>query len=148
MVTIEPLAFCQSSLMLTYQGHGATAGIGTQVSQIALLKDEMVERISHGFLPIVIEGNQEIAWIYLNTVDDPRGYEGEDFDGIQTDYEELFMDLFPIRIDEDLKKLLNKQRGGYKQFFKTIGVEYLDPQKTNGEIVSKINYDKFDKFVY
>ena len=142
MVAIGPLASSQhASLMLTYQGNGVSAGIGTQVPQIPLLKDEMVERISKGYLPIVIEGNKQIAWIYLNTVDDPRGYEGEDFDEIQTEYIELSMDLFPIKINKKLRRKLQK---GYDKFFETIGVEYF---MENGEVISKIDYDKFEKFI-
>lgn len=143
MVAIEPFASSQhTSLMLTYQGNGVTAGIGTQAQQIPLLKNEMVERISNGYLPIVIEGDKQIAWIYLNTIDDPRGYEGEDFDEIQTEYIELSMDLFPIKINRKLRRKLQR---GYDKFFETIGVEYFIGE--NDEVISKIDYDKFEKFI-
>ena len=142
MVAIEPFASSQhTSLMLTYQGNGVLAGIGTQSQQIPLLKDEMVERISKGYLPIVIEGAEEIAWIYLNTIDDPRGYEGDDFEEIQTEYIELSMDLFPIKINKKLRRKLHK---GYDKFFKAIGVEY---STENDEVITKIDYDKFEKFL-
>ena len=147
MIKIGSSAFCHhTSLMLKYQGNKATNGIGAQVSQIPLLKDEMVKRISEGYWPIVIEGDNNIAWIYLNTVDDPRGYEGEDYDEIETDYIELSADLFPIKINDNLRELLTRKRyGGYEKFFKTIGVRYSSLE--NGEIISVINYDKFEKFI-
>ena len=142
MIAIGQSASSQhTSLMLTYQGNGVSAGIGTQISQIPLLKDEMVERITKGYLPIVIEGDKEIAWIYLNTIDDPRGYEGEDFDEIQTEYIELSMDLFPIKINKMLRRKLQR---GYDKFFEAIGVEY---SIENDEVISKIDYDKFERFI-
>lgn len=146
MITIGSLAFAQqTSLMLMFQGHKATKGI--PVYEIPLLKDEILECIPNGYMPIVIEGNYEIAWIYLNTVDDPREYVGEDFDEIETSYIELYNDLFPIRINETLKELLTRKRyGGFKKFFKTIGVRYSNDD--NGEIITKINYDKFEPFVF
>ena len=140
MVTIGPLTFSQyTSLMFTYQGNGVFASIGTKTQQIPLLQEEMVERISKGYLPIVIEGNEEIAWIYLNTLDDPRGYEDLD---VTTDYIELEMYLFPVKIN---KKLRRKLHSGYKTFFETIGVDY---SIENGEIVSHIDYSKFEQFIY
>ena len=93
-------------------------------------------------MPIVIEGDKQIAWIYLNTIDDPRGYEGEDFDEIQTEYIELSMDLFPIKINRKLRRKLQR---GYDKFFETIGVEYFIGE--NDEVISKIDYDKFEKFI-
>jgi len=147
MVSSEPFASSQqTSLMLTWQKVGEVVkGIGTPVSQIPLLKDEMVECISNGYLPIVIEGDRDIAWIYLNTVDDPRGYEGEDFE-IQTNFIELSMDLFPLKIEKRLMRKLRLGHENYKRFFKAIGVEYDEDE--NGEIISRINYKKFEKFVY
>ena len=142
MAAIGPFASSQhTSLMLTYQGNGVFAGIGTQPQQIPLLKDEMVERITKGFLPIVIEGDEEIAWIYLNTIDDPRGYE-DDSDEIQTEYIELSMDLFPIKIN---KKLRRKLHMGHDKFFEAIGVEYFIK---NDEVISRIDYDKFERFIW
>jgi hypothetical protein len=68
-----------------------------------------------------------------------RDYHDVDF---ESDYFEIIMDLFPLKINKELKKSLKL---GNKAFMEKLGIEYL---VKNGEVISKIDYEKFENFVF
>ena len=110
-----------------------------QTGQLLFLNEEMASLIKNGNIPIVIECDRDVAWIYLNDVYDGRDYPEVEF---ESDYFNIIVDLFPIKINKELKKRLKK---GCRAFMNALGVEYLIE---NGEVISKINYDKFEKFMF
>ena len=94
--------------------------------------------IKNGSIPIVIEGENNVAWIYLN---DPEGRDYPDID-FESNYFEIIQDLFPLKINKELQKSLKK---GNKAFLKTLGIEYIIEGE---EVISRINYKVFEKFMF
>ena len=138
LATSAPLKGPKKELLLTCQGKENFSRDNPRAEQVLLLREEMESLIREGNIPIVIECDKDVAWIYLN---DPLGrdYPEVDFD---SDYFEIIMDLFPLKINKELKKSLSV---GNKKFMETLGVEYLIE---NGEVISKIDYDKFENFMF
>lgn len=128
----------QKTLLLVCQGTEEFSRDNPRAEQILLLREEMSSLIKEGNMPIVIECDRDIAWLYLN---DPMGRDYPEVN-FKSDYEGIIMDLFPLKINRTLKKSLKK---GNKEFFKTLGVEYV---VEDGEVISKIDYDKFEKFMF
>ena len=102
------------------------------------MREEVESLIKSGSLPVIIECNRNVVWVYLNDPDDGRDYPVADF---KSDYYET-LDLFPLKLTKKLKKMLKK---GNKEFLETLGVEYI---VKNGEVFSKIDYDKFEVFAF
>ena len=100
---------------------------------------KMESLIKDGEYPVVIEYDHDIAWILLNDPDNSRDYPETNF---KSDYFETITDLFPIKINKTLKNSLIK---GNKVFFETLGIEYIIEDE---EVISKINYEKFERFVH
>lgn len=107
--------------------------------KVVFLDEKMTSLIKEGKIPIVIEQEKNVAWIYLNDIYGGRDYPEVDF---ESDYLNIIMDLFPLKINRNLRKKLKK---GSNAFFDALGVKYLIE---DGEIISKINYDKFEKFIF
>ena len=103
------------------------------------LWEKIESLIKDGEYPVVIEYDHDIAWILLNDPDNSRDYPEAHF---KSDYFETITDLFPIKINKTLKNSLIK---GNKVFFETLGIEYIIEDE---EVISKINYDKFERFVH
>lgn len=133
-----PLKGPKKELLLTCQGKETFSRDNPRAADVLCLREEMESLIREGNIPIVIECDKDVAWIYLN---DPLGrdYPEVDFD---SDYFEIILDLFPLKINKELKKSLAI---GNKAFMDALGVEYLIE---NGEVISKIDYDKFENFMF
>ena len=125
-------------LLLTCQGKENFSRHNPRAADILYLREEMESLIKEGNFPIVIECDRNVAWIYLN---DPMGrdYPEVDFD---SDYFDIILDLFPLKINKELKKSLKQ---GNKAFMETLGIEYL---VENGEVLSIIDYEKFENFMF
>lgn len=126
------------ALLLVCQGKENFCRDNPRPAQIFSLREEMESLIREGNIPIVIEYDRDVAWIFLN---DPTGrdYPEVNFD---SDYFDVILDLFPLKINTELKKCL---KAGNKAFMDTLGIEYL---VKNGEVISKINYDAFERFMW
>ena len=141
MILVGSLAFAQEkSLLLTYQGEGAYSGIGIQSEDIPLLRDKMINLIKEGRTPIVIEGDWEVIWLYLNDTYDPRDWVEIDF---ESEYSDEIQDLFPIKTNNKIRKILKKKWDNNK-LMETLGIRY---QIENDEVVSIIDYEKFEKYL-
>ena len=146
LVLVLPAASAQNPLVIKYEGNGVIGGAGLQPSQAPEAEQDVIARLNENYLPVVVEYKKglfgkfrpSVAWIYLNTVDDPRGYPETT---IQSDYFGV-INLFCINLSFWLRLKLKK---GVNHFFKTLGVEYYINE--NGEIISTINYNKFERFV-
>lgn len=143
LVSIGTIAYGQhKSLILNYEGHQSYGGIGTPEKKIPELHDEMVELIKKGYATLVIEGNDEIAWILLNDVSNPKDYtDGSSLASIESDYINLIQDLFPIKITKSLKRKLNR---GINVFMTALGIEYV---VDGDEVTTIVDYDKFEKYL-
>ncbi len=127
-----------SDLVFTCDGYKTTFKQNLNTEEIPSLRERMKALIKNGSIPIVIEGENNVAWIYLN---DPEGRDYPDID-FESNYFEIIQDLFPLKINKELQKSLKK---GNKAFLKTLGIEYI----IEGEdVISKINYKVFEKFMF
>lgn len=129
----------RKELVLICQGAEEFSRDNARAEQVLCLREEMSSLIRYGSIPIVIECDKDVAWLYLN---DP--YSGRDYTEInfESDYFEIITDLFPLKLTKKLKRSLKK---GNKEFIKTLGIEYLIE---NGEVFSIIDYEKFEKFMF
>ena len=122
----------KETLLLICQGNEEFSRENPRIEQ------EVESLIKSGSIPVVIECDRNVVWVYLNDPDDGRDYPVADF---KSDYFET-LDLFPLKLTKKLKKMLKK---GNKEFLETLGVEYI---VKNGELFSKIDYDKFEVFTF
>ena len=127
------------ALLLSCQGNENFCRDNPRPAQIFSLREEMESLIKEGNIPVVIECDRNVAWLYLNDPDGGRDYPEVNF---QSDYFEIIMDLFPLKINKELKMALKL---GNASFMEILGIKY---QVENGEVVSKIDYDKFENFVF
>ena len=125
-------------LLLTCQGKETFSRDNPKPADIQFLREEMESLIKEGSIPIVIECDRDVAWIFLN---DPMGRDYPEVD-FESDYFEIILDLFPLKINKELKKRL---KIGNKAFIDALGIEYL---VENGEVISKIDYEKFENFMF
>ena len=141
MVSIAGIArsYPKKALLLFCEGNENFCRDNPRPAQIFSIREEMESLIKEGNIPIVIECDRDVAWIFLNDPDGGRDYPEVDFD---SDYFETIFDLFPLKINTELKKCL---KAGNKAFMDTLGIEY---QVKNGEVISKINYDAFERFMW
>ena len=107
--------------------------------EIPSLRNRMESLIKTGHIPVVIEEGNNVVWLYLNDPYGGRGYPETNFD---SDYFEIITDLFPLKLTNRLKRSLKR---GNKSFVKTLGIEYI---VENDEVISRINYDTFEKFIF
>ena len=128
----------KKELLLTCQGKETFSRDNPRAADILCLREEMESLIKDGSIPVVIECDRNVAWIYLN---DPMGRDYPEVD-FESDYFELILDLFPLKINKELKKSL---KSGNKAFMETLGIEYL---VENGEVFSIIDYEKFENFMF
>jgi hypothetical protein len=126
-------------IVLTYQGCEKILMENPRDSESLSLIKEMESLIRNGEFPIVIERDKNVAWIYLNDPNNSRDYPENN---LKSDYFEIITDLFPIKIN---KTLQNSLKRGNKAFFETLGINYFVKED---EVFSKINYEKFEKFVF
>ena len=128
----------QKELLLTCQGKETFFKDNPRPADIQFLRKKMESLIREGNIPIVIECDKDVAWIFLN---DPMGrdYPEVDFD---SDYFDIILDLFPLKINKELKRSLS---AGNKAFMEALGIEYL---VQDGEVFSLIDYDKFENFMF
>ena len=128
----------KKELLLTCQGKETFSRDNPRPADIYCLREEMESLIKGGSFPVVIESDRDVAWIFLN---DPLGRDYPEAD-FESDYFEIIEDLFPLKINKELKKSL---KIGNKAFIETLGIEYL---VENGEVFSLIDYDKFENFMF
>ncbi len=128
----------KKELILSCQGNEEFIRDNPRAEQVICLREEMESLIKEGNIPIVIECNRDVAWLFLN---DPMGRDYPEVN-FESDYFEIILDLFPLKINKALKKRLKK---GNKEFIEALGIEYI---VENGEVISKIDYDKFEKFMF
>lgn len=102
------------------------------------LRDEVEFLIKDGNYPVVIEEKRNVLWVYLN---DPYGAKDYPVSNFESDYFET-VDLFPLKLTNQLKSCLKK---GNKFLLETLGITYII---NDGEVISKIDYNKFDRFVF
>ena len=102
------------------------------------MREEVESLIKEGNYPVVIECDKKVAWIFLNDPDDGRDYPEVNF---ESNYFEM-LDLFPLKINRTLKKSLKM---GNKEFLEALGIEYI---VRNGEVFSRIDYNKFERFMF
>lgn len=133
-----PLRKHKKELLLTCQGKETFSRDNPRAADVLCLREEMESLIKDGNFPVVIECDRDVAWLYLN---DPMGRDYPEVD-FESDYFEIIMDLFPLKINNHLKKDLEE---GNQKFFETLGIEY---SIENGEVISKIDYEKFEKFLF
>ena len=139
--TIAMSAPCKchkKELLLTCQGKETFSRDNPRPADIMSLREEMESLIKDGSIPIVIECDKDVAWIFLN---DPMGRDYPEVN-FESDYFEIILDLFPLKINKELKRSLKQ---GNKAFMEALGIEYL---VENGEVISLINYDKFEDFMF
>lgn len=136
--TSTPQRKHNKQLLLTCQGKENFSRDNPRAADVLCLREEMESLIKEGNIPIVIECDRNVAWIYLN---DPMGRDYPEVD-FESDYFEIIMDLFPLKINKQLKKSLSV---GNKAFMEALGIEYL---VENGEVISLIDYDKFENFMF
>jgi len=128
----------QKALLLICQGNEEFCRDNPRAADVLCLREEIKSLIKEGNIPLVIECDKNVAWLFLN---DPMGRDYHDVD-FESDYFEIIMDLFPLKINKELKKSLKL---GNKAFMEKLGIEYL---VKNGEVISKIDYEKFENFVF
>jgi len=128
----------KKELLLTCQGRETFSRDNPRAADVLCLREEMESLIKEGNIPVVIECDRSVAWIYLN---DPMGRDYPEVD-FESDYFEIILDLFPLKINRELKKSLTV---GNKAFMEKLGIEYL---VEDGEVISKIDYDKFENFMF
>ena len=138
-VSIDAQSHPKMALLLLCQGNENFCRDNPRPAQIFSLREEMESLIKEGNIPIVIECDRSVAWLYLNDPNNGRDYPEVDF---QSDYFEIILDLFPLKINQKLKKKLKE---GNKSFIQALGIEYIT---FNGEVISKIDYDKFENFAF
>ena len=138
-VPISAQSHPKMALLLSCQGNENFCRDNPRPAQIFSLREEMESLIKEGNIPVVIECDRNVAWLYLNDPDGGRDYPEVNF---QSDYFEIIMDLFPLKINKELKMALKL---GNASFMEILGIKY---QVENGEVVSKIDYDKFENFVF
>ena len=141
-ILVGSLAFAQQKrgLMLTYQGHGAYNGCGITSKDIPEIREHMEFLIREGYLPILIEGDWDVIWLYLNDPVNPIDAVDIDF---ESDYIEEIQDLFCIKTDERIKTLL-KEKWNNKKVLKILGIRY---KVENDEVTSKVKLKKFEKYL-
>ena len=128
----------KETLLLICQGNEEFSRENPRIEQVLLMREEVESLIKSGSLPVVIECDRNVVWVYLNDPDDGRDYPVADF---KSDYFET-LDLFPLKLTKKLKK---KKKKGNKEFLETLGVEYIDK---NREVLSKINNDKYEGIAF
>ena len=141
MVSIVSIArsYPKKALLLSCEGNENFCRDNPRPAQIFSLREEMESLIKEGNIPVVIECDKDVAWIVLNDPVGGRGYPEVNF---KSDYFDTILDLFPLKINQTLKK---KLKDGNKAFINTLGIEYVVSQ---GEVISKIDYEKFEDFMY
>lgn len=102
------------------------------------LRDEIEFLIKNGNYPVVIEEKRNVLWVYLN---DPYGGKDYPVSNFESDYFET-IDLFPLKLTNQLKSCLKK---GNRFLLETLGIRYIIK---DGEVISKIDYSKFDRYVF
>ncbi len=139
---VGSLAFAQQKhgLMLTYQGHGSYSGHGITSKDIPEIREKMETLIRDGYLPILIEGDWEVIWLYLNDPINPIDCEEIDF---ESDYICEIEDLFCIKTDEKIKTLL-KEKWNNKKVLKLLGIRY---KVKDDEVISAIDLRKFERYL-
>ena len=142
MLLVGSLALSQqkSSLLLTYQGNGSYLGTGIQSEDVPLIREEMGNLIKKGYTPILVEGDWEVIWLYLNDPYTPIDSIEIDF---ESDYLDTIQDLFPIKPSKRIKKILSK-KWDKKKVMDVLGIRYL---VEDDEVISLINYKKFEKYL-
>ena len=133
-----PQKWPKKALLLTCEGNETFTRDNPRAADVLLLREEMQSLIKEGNIPIVIECDRDVAWIYLN---DPMGRDYPEVN-FESDYFEIILDLFPLKINKELKRSLS---AGNKAFMEALGIEYL---VQDGEVISKIDYDKFENFMF
>lgn len=125
-------------IVLTYEGNEIVLMENPRNEESLFPQREMESLIRKGESPIIIEVNRDIAWIYLNDSN------GKDYPetNIKSDYFEIIWGVFPIKMNKTLKNSLKR---GNKAFFETLGIEYIIK---NNDVISKIDYGKFDRFAF
>lgn len=131
--------FPRKALLLMCQGNEEFVRDNPRAEQVICLREEMSSLIKEGNIPIVLERDRDVAWLYLNDPYTPRDFPESNF---ESDYFDIIMDLFPLKINKDLKRKLKKSN---KAFIDALGIEYL---VENGEIISRIDYDKFERYAF
>ena len=81
-------------LLLTCQGKENFSRDNPRAADVLCLREEMESLIKEGNIPIVIECDRNVAWIYLN---DPMGRDYPEVN-FESDYFEIILDLFPLKI--------------------------------------------------
>lgn len=135
---LSPAKSKQKALILVCQGTEEFSRDNPRAEQVLLLREEMSSLIKEGNIPIVIECDRDVAWLFLN---DPMGRDYPEVK-FKSDYYGIIVDLFPLKINKTLKRSLKK---GNKEFLEALGIEYV---VENGEVFSKIDYEKFEKFMF
>jgi len=128
----------EKELLLTCQGNETFSRDNPRPADIFFLREEMESLIKEGNVPIVIESDRDVAWIFLN---DPMGCDFPEAD-FESDYFGIIQDLFPLKINKELRKIL---RRGNQAFLDALGIEYL---VEDGQVFSKIDYEKFGNFMF
>lgn len=129
----------ESTLFITYDGCKTTFRQSLKVDELSSLRNRMESLIKSGCIPLVIESENDVVWVYLNDPIGAKDYPEADF---ESDYFEVIKDLFPLKLTSKLKKSLKK---GNRAFMKTLGVKYVIEDE---EVISKINYNVFEKFAF
>ncbi len=129
----------QKALLLICQGTENFSRDNPRAEEVLLLREEMESLIKEGNIPIVLEYDKNVIWIILNDPYTGRDYPEAEFD---SDYFDIIGDLFHLKLNPELKRSLQKSN---KDFINALGIEY---QVKNEEIISIIDYDKFDKYAF
>ena len=141
MVLVASLAYSQEkSLILTYQCGGSYNGYGIQSQDLPDIRERMSNLIKDGYSPILIEGDSEIIWLYIDDPYNPVDYVEMDF---ESEHSESIPDLFPIKTNRKLKRALKKWWNN-ERVLDILGIKY---QVENDEVISVINYKKFERYL-
>ena len=124
----------KKALLLLYcEGNETVCRDNPRPAQIFSLREEVESLIREGILPIVVEYDRNIVWVFLNPMPKYR-------QSFKSDYYESDIGLFPIKIHGLKKKL----RNGNGALFKALGISYV----VEGRMVrSVIATDKFEHYV-
>ena len=143
------VASAQNSLIIKYEGDGMSGLAGMLPSEANKARSEVISKLQQNFLTILVESapnkygvyKPAVVWIYLNDTKHPRHY--HDTSHIKSDYLGQ-IELFCINLSPKLRFIL--KRKGTRDLLNEIGGEYNIDE--NGYIVSIIDYDKLEKYVY
>lgn len=135
---ISTLALAQNNpFRLVVSGHSTYSESLVKDNNIQELRNVCDSLIRKGYIPTVLNKECDVVWIYL--YDPTSATDFIDDDEEEVDYGEPIYDLFPIKLNKQLKRIYQQ---GNASFMKKLGITYSVDKETD-EVISIIDYEKF-----